>query len=305
MLSKVRERTVRRLLAASADILEPLWRIIFQFAGYIGRGSIPILESEGGKSILVLAPHPDDEIACAGTSRLHKQSGDEVRVCIVTDGRLAASPWPAAELAERRRREASCVVSALNLDRLYWMGFEEGSFWVMPFVKRLKEILENFRPDVIYSPSRLDFHPDHHRTAFSLAKALLETDFSPVVRVYQMHVPLTAVTTNVLADVTGEAEAVRAAIGCYESQWWHLGRTQRMRRYAAHYYGRGRYCEPFWQMSAGDFCALHGETDGFDQDEKIWSLTDFSGMRYFSWRDPVAFLKGRGKRRELVRKVFM
>jgi LmbE family N-acetylglucosaminyl deacetylase len=293
----------RRLLAATADFAEPVWGMGFRLAGFLARRPIPILEPGGGKVIVVLAPHPDDEAAgCAGTIELHKRAGDRVGVWVVTDGRLAASPLLPDQLAEQRQREARCAMVALRVDWLEWLGFEEGSFWVRPFIERLKVMLERVRQYVIYTTSRLDFHPDHHRAAFGLAQALSGSELAPVIRVYQVHVPLTAVLTNRIADVTGEETAVRAAFGCYRSQWWHLGRTLRMRRYAARYYDQGRYCEPFWEMTAEDFCGLHGETADFDRDGKHWPLNDFWGMRYFSGRDLRAYWRGRGKR-EVMRKT--
>lgn len=306
MLSERIRPAIRRLLVATADLVEPLWGIAFRLAGYLSRKPVRTLACEGGDSVLVLAPHPDDEAAgCAGAISLHKKAGDIVRLYVVTDGRLAASPLSPEKVADERQREAYCTMEALWIDKLDWPGFEEGSLWVSPLIEGLKALLGEFRPAVIYAPSRLDFHPDHHRTAFGLAQALESCDLSPVIRLYQVHVPLTAVLTNLVADVTGEEGTMRAAFGCYRSQWWHLGRTLRMRRYAARYYGRGRYCEPFWEMTAEAFCRLHGETAGFDQDGKHWSLTDFWGLRFFSWRDPLGYLRGRSRRgvmRSLVKR---
>ena len=40
-----------------------------------------------GTRILVLAPHPDDEVfGCAGAIMRHVAAGDSVRVAVVTDG---------------------------------------------------------------------------------------------------------------------------------------------------------------------------------------------------------------------------
>lgn len=294
-------KVIRRLLMVSADLAEPLWGTAFWLAGLVGRKPIPILEPDGGRLVLILAPHPDDEVAgCAGTIRLHEKAGDTIWVYMVTDGRRAASPLTPDELAEQRRQEAGCVMAALQVDALEWAGYEEGSEWVSPLVEKLTAAVEALRPDIIYSPSRLDFHPDHHRTAFGLAQALKGSELAPTVRVYQVHVPLTAVLTNLIADVSGEETAIRAAVACYASQWWHLGRTLRMRRYTARYFGSGRSCEPFWQMTAEAFCELHEETADFDRDGRHWSLTDYTGTRFFSWRDPLAYLKGRSHRRELL-----
>src|SRR5688500_13357690 len=44
--------------------------------------------SPGGLRVLVVAPHPDDEVAgCAGTILLHRGAGDAVTVLKATDGR--------------------------------------------------------------------------------------------------------------------------------------------------------------------------------------------------------------------------
>lgn len=300
-LSERWRKVVRRVLIISANLAEPLWGIGFWLAGFFGRRPIPILEPDGGRLVLILAPHPDDEVAgCAGTIRLHERAGDTVWVYVVTDGRRAASPLTPNELAGQRRQEAGCVMAALQVDAFEWVGYEEGSEWVSCLVEKLTAALDALRPDVIYSPSRLDFHPDHHRTAFALAQALKGSDLDPIVRLYQVHVPLTAVLTNIIADVSGEGAAIRTAVACYAGQWWHLGRTLRMRRYAARYYGLGRYCESFRQMSAEAFCEWHGETADFDRNGRHWSLTDYDGTRFFSWRDPLAYLKGRSVRRQLA-----
>lgn len=296
-LSERRHRLIRRLFVATADLAEPMWGAGFRLAGLLAGGQAPRWRSAGGKLILVLAPHPDDEtLGCAGTMRLHKKAGDIVGVVYVTDGRLAASPLAPEQLANQRQREARCVRGALQFDMMEWLGFQEGQPWIAPLIARLKSLLEEHQPDVIYTASRLDFHPDHHRTAYALAQALAGNSLAPAIRIYQVHVPLTGVLTNLLADVTEEEAAMRAAFDCYQSQWWHLGRTLRMRRYAARYYGRRRYCEPFWEMSTDAFCRLHEAEADFNRDGTHWSLTTFGGLRFFSWPDPHAYLKGRSWR---------
>lgn len=296
-LSELRRRWTQSLLAAVADLAEPVWGIGFWVAGHMNRGQVPGWQSDGGKVVLVLAPHPDDEVGgCAGTIRLHKMAGDIVRLFVVTDGRLADSLLTPQQLARQRQREATCAAAALDIDILDWAGFEEGSFWANKLVESLTIFLEEEKPDIIYTTSRLDFHPDHHRTAFALARSLESSDNNPVIRIYQVHVPLTTVLTNLAADVTGEEAAVRSALSCYSSQWWHLGRTLRMRRYAARYHGLGKLCEPFWEVTVEKFCRLHGEAADFNRDGKHWSLGDITGMRFFSWRDPLAYMKGHDHR---------
>jgi LmbE family N-acetylglucosaminyl deacetylase len=294
-LSDLRQRVVRRLLVGTADLAEPLWGIGFKLAGTWNNPQPSRWRSAGGKRVLVLAPHPDDEVCgCAGTIRQHKLAGDTVRVCVVTDGRLAASPMTQNELVEVRQQEAKRAAAVLDVDGLEWAGFAEGGLWVDGLVEMLRGMLETFRPEIIYTTSRVDFHPDHHRVALALARALAGSGLEPIIRLYQVHVPLTAVVVNVVVDVSGVESAVRQAVGCYASQWWHLGRTMRMRRYAARYYGGGKVCEVFWEMTVKEFLGLHGETAEFDREGRHWGLRDFRGMRFFSWRDPLVYWVGMG-----------
>src|SRR2546421_6220270 len=64
-------------------------------------------ESPGGRRVLVVAAHPDDEtIGCFATILSHLESGDSVRVLVVTDGSgsRAGSLRP-GEMARRRSLE--------------------------------------------------------------------------------------------------------------------------------------------------------------------------------------------------------
>src|SRR5881275_2502629 len=59
-----------------------------------------------GERLLVLAPHPDDEvIGCGGLVALHLREGRKVRVVVVTDGGQAGDP--AARQGESRAALAS------------------------------------------------------------------------------------------------------------------------------------------------------------------------------------------------------
>ena len=55
--------------------------------------------------VLVIAPHPDDEVlGCGGTIKKHTNKGDEVHLCIVT---RAYTPDWTQEFIENRKKEIS------------------------------------------------------------------------------------------------------------------------------------------------------------------------------------------------------
>ncbi|MGB6228986.1 MAG: PIG-L family deacetylase [Litorimonas sp.] len=120
-------------------------------------------------SLLVVAPHPDDEIiGCGGLIQTVLSAGGAVDVVIVSDG-AASHPgsrsYPARKLAETRRQESRAALAHVGVapDRIEFLDLPDGgsSDWVLPnrAAQRLK------RPvDWVALPSRLDDHPDHRRT---------------------------------------------------------------------------------------------------------------------------------------------
>src|SRR5690242_3162214 len=99
-------RTVAR--KAARQIIFPaltgFWTLVFGIAGLIFRPQTRALTAGDGQRVLLLAPHPDDEtIGCGGTLALHALAGDEVTVCIVTDGsRSRAGNLKPEEMADVR-----------------------------------------------------------------------------------------------------------------------------------------------------------------------------------------------------------
>jgi LmbE family N-acetylglucosaminyl deacetylase len=81
----------------------------------------------GDGSILVLAPHPDDEsLGCGGLIAEACATGRRIEVAILTDGSMShpnSRAWPAERLAAQRRDEARAAMAILGLpeDRLHFL----------------------------------------------------------------------------------------------------------------------------------------------------------------------------------------
>ncbi len=158
--------------------------------------------------MLVVAPHPDDEvICCGGTLIQHRQHGDQLCVVYITDGRCSrALGLGREEMANRRQQEAIQAVHALGVDHYEWFGLSEGEWEMADFRARLDHVLTAFAPDILYAPSKIDFHPEHCRVAHGLALVLSQPSMMPrsdlLVRVYQTQIPLTRLLTNMITDVS-------------------------------------------------------------------------------------------------------
>lgn len=289
-------RWIKRTLSGALKIF---WSLGFAAAGHFNRCNVERLSSSSQQRILIVAPHPDDEvIGCAGTLKLHQQFGDEVCVLYATDGRRSrAQGLSSAAMATRREQEADVALRLLQISCAHWLGLYEGEWTADQFATLLEPILRSFQPHVIYAPSLIDYHPEHRSVAQALAQTLayIKSDFDqPAIRVYQVHVPLTSILVNVVADVSRWAAEIRSAGDSYLTQTDSIRRADRIRRYAAAYYRAGSIAEEFWQMPVDRYIDLHLSKKSVDR---------FRGVRYWAWSDPLAYWFGRHERRSVAKMI--
>jgi LmbE family N-acetylglucosaminyl deacetylase len=245
--------------------------------------------------VLVVAPHPDDEVlGCGGTLVRHCRSGDRVTVVCVTDGRGRPDTRADPEAYARcRRDELERAAGVLGVERLHWLGLPEWCWKPAELPPLLAGLLTSWSPDLLYLPSRVDFHPEHRRTAQGAALTL-GRDSTATVRVYQVTVPLTAVLVNLVCDTSSVASELTLAVEAHESQRETLLSGVRLHRYAAACHRRQLSAEEYWEMPAARYRALH--RDPPDR----WFTTGFRGLRRRPLSDPLAYLVGRRARRELA-----
>jgi LmbE family N-acetylglucosaminyl deacetylase/glycosyltransferase involved in cell wall biosynthesis len=169
-----------------------------------------------GERLLVLAPHPDDEvIGCGGLIALHLRERRAVHVVVATDGAQAGD-------GAQREAESRNALSLLGDATIEFLRFPDRDLEnASELDARLAAILREWKPDLIAVPSPLEIHPDH----IALSRAfcdLIARDPSlfadlAVARVafYEVSAPL---RPNALVDITSAADAKYAAIGAHTSQ---------------------------------------------------------------------------------------
>lgn len=123
--------------------------------------------------VLVIAPHPDDEVlGCGGTIARYVNAGDEVYVAIVTKG---CEPLYSKESVECVRIECQNADAYLGVKETIFMGFPAAMLENVPryefndaFIKLIQEI----KPKVVYIPHRGDMQLDHKMTVDGVMVAL-------------------------------------------------------------------------------------------------------------------------------------
>ncbi|MEA2166683.1 MAG: hypothetical protein QOK37_4810 [Thermoanaerobaculia bacterium] len=169
-----------------------------------------------GERLMVLAPHPDDEvIGCGGLVALHLAEGRPVHVVVATDGAQAGS-------GAQREAESRAALALLGTATVDFLRFPDRALEDAGDVHtRLATILREWKPDLIAVPSPLEIHPDH----IALSRVfcdLIARDPSlfaelAVARVafYEVSAPI---RPNALVDITEVASAKYAAIDTHASQ---------------------------------------------------------------------------------------
>jgi N-acetylglucosamine malate deacetylase 1 len=163
--------------------------------------------------VLVVAPHPDDEvIAVGGSLALHQRLGSEVLTLFVT---LDA---PAADVG--RQGEAERAARLLGFDHRF-LGFPDGSVsWHEAALARaIAEAIRSFRPDVIYCPFPGDHHRDHQAASACTGAAVAETGYKGEAWCYEVW---SCLWPNIGVDISSVVEIKREAINCYASQVAHV-----------------------------------------------------------------------------------
>jgi LmbE family N-acetylglucosaminyl deacetylase len=296
MSSEVKAR-LRPVARWAASLAERGFAAAAAGAGRLTRPTVTEWATSGRDRVLVVAPHPDDEsIGCAGTILRHLSSGDETVILYVTDGSASrALGLGADEMRRRRRDEARAACRVLGVEQVRWMGLDQHQWRTDDLVTVLGKLLNDAPPDVIYAPSRIDFHPDHQRVAHAVALALIRHGSCPLtVRAYQIQVPLTGLLINLVSDVSSHAARIKQALNQYETQRSTIATTIRLRRYQAAYYARGEV-EVFWETDRDWFSRLHREPPA------TWRTAALRGVRPRPFSDPLAFWWGRGERRAIGR----
>lgn len=126
-----------------------------------------------GTRVVVVAPHPDDEIlTCGALLQLVAARGDAPLIVAVTDGEAShpGSPaWPPERLRQARTDETDAALAHLGIDasRVRRLHIPDGGVTAAaPELERhLSAIIAP--GDIVITTWRFDGHPDHESTALA------------------------------------------------------------------------------------------------------------------------------------------
>jgi LmbE family N-acetylglucosaminyl deacetylase len=211
------------------------------------------------RNVLVLAPHPDDEvIACGGTLCAFDDAGATTGCVFMTGGGAGNPTIEAERLVRLREQEAAACAATLGIDRPHFLRLADRQVAPTPqAVAALQQHLEQEKPQAVFLPSFFDAHPDHRATFEVFVKACHVLPPETPCYIYSLWTPLPYF--NVAVDITPYRERKATGLAAYRS-------PQKMDQVTAATMGAGAYyallagidglCEPFIRCTAREIQAL-------------------------------------------------
>ncbi|MDC0457943.1 PIG-L family deacetylase [Alphaproteobacteria bacterium] len=163
--------------------------------------------------LMAIGAHPDDiEIFMYGLISLCKKKGDDIFLCVVTDGSLGGEKQ-GVSLAKTRKQET--LNGLHNIAIPYFLGFPDGNL-INDYLARkvIFDYITDIKPDLIVTHAPEDYHVDHK--ALSLYVTECANFHYPVL--FSDTLMGVNFVPNYYVDITSCFQSKREAILAHKSQ---------------------------------------------------------------------------------------
>lgn len=181
------------------------------------------------KRILVIAPHPDDEIlGCGGTIIRNINEGQEVYICIVAKG---YPPLFNPEFSSMNRKDTIACHQHIGIKQSFFLDFPTAMLETVERHKlngKILEIIKEVKPEEAYIPHWGDMQKDHQLVAEAAMVALRPKYRPQVKRIYSYEIMSETAWNapnvqnefipNVFVDITDYLDAKKEALSFFKLQ---------------------------------------------------------------------------------------
>lgn len=179
------------------------------------------------KTILIIAAHPDDEVlGCFGTVSRLIQEGYEAYTLILGEGKT--SRGEGHKEIEILRKEIEKANKSIGIKKVFIESFPDNSFDSVPLldiVKKIIEIKEKIKPDIIFTHYEKDLNIDHQITYKAVTTATRPMKEESVKEIYSFEIlsstewnyPL-SFSPDIFWDISETLNSKIEAMKCYKSE---------------------------------------------------------------------------------------
>lgn len=195
--------------------------------------------------VLVIAPHPDDEVlGVGGTIANHAKRGDDVYLCIVT---RAYPPDRSEEFIKNRPNEVKKVNDILGIKKTFFLDFPTTKLDTIPqrdMNDSIDKIVNEVKPDIVYLPHHGDLNKDH-RIVFEASLVALRPIKHKVKRILSYETlsetewGLEPFLINTYSDISETFEKKMEAMKAYETELMEYPHPRSLESIESHARKRG------------------------------------------------------------------
>jgi LmbE family N-acetylglucosaminyl deacetylase len=172
-------------------------------------------------NVLVIVPHPDDEVLGMGATIKKLSKKNKISLCVVSEG--ASAQYKDKKMIEVRREACIKAGKILGISDFEFLNFPDMRLDTIPHLEiniQLEKIIKKYKPEVVYTSPPNDLNKDHQsvfestlvatRPTLTSVKMLLCYEMAGFVRE-----PFHA---TVYEDITKEMDYKIRAFKAYDSE---------------------------------------------------------------------------------------
>jgi len=195
--------------------------------------------------ILVIAAHPDDEVlGMGGTIKKLTKNGNDVKIVIMATGissrrssnyknstKYEVDDQTLKKINEqilRLRKDAKNASTILGVRDIQFESFPDNEMDIvsnLQITKKIEEIIQSYKPDVVYTHSQFDINIDHRALYFATITSTRPKKNQNVKEVLCFEVPSStewyfpsAFSPNVFVDISEEIQFKLRALKAYKNE---------------------------------------------------------------------------------------
>ena len=111
--------------------------------------------------ILVIAPHPDDEVLGMGGTIKKLSKKNKIILCVVSEG--ATAQYKDKKMIKVRRDSCKKTAKILGISQTIFLDYPDMRLNLshLDINKKLEEIIEKYKPEIVYTAPKNDLNLDH------------------------------------------------------------------------------------------------------------------------------------------------